>query len=565
MQPRVMRLLLRALAAALLLSSIGEAGPVPSRVAALPNGGLGSIVSCSACRTMLSVVQRLFRLRWSIDLIARVAADICVSLRLENVDSTVCNGVTSLFKDEVVTVATSVISPQLICSRIISSCPAPQNPSSWSVTLPRTPKPPVQPVPAPPPGSPVNRILHLSDIHYDPLYTPGLTNQCGQPLCCRIPNAKGTTPTNTAGFWGDYACDPPIWLVESAFQFLASVQDTFDWIYVTGDLPPHDVWSETRESVNRGLNLFPDKILDVIRVTYDLIKKYFPNKPVYSTIGNHDTSPVNSFPPSHITGRLSEQWLYEGVAEQWKDWLPEDALTTLRSGGYYVAKIREGLKVISLQTNFGYHENYWLYMNETDPDGHLAWLAKQLQIAEDNGEKVHIIGHFPPSQTLHSWGSNLYNILHRYESTIVGQFYGHSHRDEFLVMYDQNNVSRPIGVGFIEPSITPFTNINPGFCVSVIDGIHPNSTHSMLDKECYYLNLADANLNNKTNWQFEYSAKRSYNMKAFQPSDFDDLVGRMKENTTLVALYAQYKTKMVSSGPVDVNGTVENLIWVPTP
>lgn len=98
MQPRVMRLLLRALAAALLLSSIGEAGPVPSRVAALPNGGLGSIVSCSACRTMLSVVQRLFRLRWSIDLIARVAADICVSLRLENVDSTVCNGVTSLFK-----------------------------------------------------------------------------------------------------------------------------------------------------------------------------------------------------------------------------------------------------------------------------------------------------------------------------------------------------------------------------------------------------------------------------------------------------------------------------------
>lgn len=35
--------------------------------------------------------------------------------------------------------------------------------------------------------------------------------------------------------------------------------------------------------------------LDVIRVTYDLIKKYFPNKPVYSTIGNHDTSPVNRY------------------------------------------------------------------------------------------------------------------------------------------------------------------------------------------------------------------------------------------------------------------------------
>ena len=85
-------------------------------------------------------------------------------------------------------------------------------------------------------------------FHYQPL---GFYLSC----CCDISLSAislyhtGTIPTNTAGFWGDYACDPPLWLVESAFQYLASVQDTFDWIYVTGDLPPHDVWSETRESV----------------------------------------------------------------------------------------------------------------------------------------------------------------------------------------------------------------------------------------------------------------------------------------------------------------------------
>lgn len=32
-------------------------------------------------------------------------------------------------------------------------------------------------------------------------------------------------------------------------------------------------------------------------------------------------------------------------------------------------------------------------------------------------------------------------------------------------------------VAFVEPSITTFTNVNPGFCISVIDGIHSNSTH----------------------------------------------------------------------------------------
>ena len=37
----------------------------------------------------------------------------------------------------------------------------------------------------------MNRILHLSDFHYDSAYTPGLSNDCGEPLCCRPPNQNG--------------------------------------------------------------------------------------------------------------------------------------------------------------------------------------------------------------------------------------------------------------------------------------------------------------------------------------------------------------------------------------
>ena len=87
-----------------------------------------------------------------------------------------------------------------------------------------------------------------------------------------------------------------------------------------------------------------------------------------------------------------------------------------------------------------------------------------------------------------------------------------------------HNCNPDESVAFVEPSITTFIGVNPGFCLSVIDGIRSNSTHvsqlimkvkcfmwyswqSMLDKECYYMNLTDANLHNKTNWQFEYSAK----------------------------------------------------------
>ena len=40
-------------------------------------------------------------------------------------------------------------------------------------------------------GSPVTRILHLSDIHWDMNYTAGLSNDCGEAICCRPPNKPG--------------------------------------------------------------------------------------------------------------------------------------------------------------------------------------------------------------------------------------------------------------------------------------------------------------------------------------------------------------------------------------
>ena len=52
--------------------------------------------------------------------------------------------------------------------------------------------------------------------------------------------------------------------------------------------------------------------------------------------------------------------------------------------------------------------------------------------------------------------------LPRYESTIAGQFFGHTHLDEFQMFYDEDTMSRPLGVAFIAPSVTTYVNLNPG-------------------------------------------------------------------------------------------------------
>lgn len=103
----------------------------------------------------------------------------------------------------------------------------------------------------------------------------------------------------------------------------------------------------------------------------------------------------------------------------------------------------------------------WLLVNSTDPSSELKWLIAELQKAENNNEKVHIIGminqfrahqwdviesfagHIAPgsSDCMKSWSSNFYNIVNRYEHTIKALFYGHSHADEFQVFYETTNFS----------------------------------------------------------------------------------------------------------------------------
>jgi hypothetical protein len=74
----------------------------------------------------------------------------------------------------------------------------------------------------------------------------------------------------------------------------------------------------------------------------------------------------------------------------------------------------------SLSTDFWYRANFLNYINTTNPDnsGVLSWMVKELQAAEDAGERVWIVSH-----VLSGWdGSNplqnptdlLYQIVDRY-------------------------------------------------------------------------------------------------------------------------------------------------------
>ena len=251
--------------------------------------------------------------------LVKITTKICIDLKIE--DERVCNGITREFRDEVVGVLAAVVfSPEEICGYLLGdSCAHAHNPiaENWTIPLTSTPKPPYQPPAPPKAGSPVSHILYVSDIHYDNKYAAGTVAVCDEPLCCRPYLGPGT-----AGQYGSYHCDSPLLLLENLLEHIAkSVQ--FDYVIFTGDVPAHNVWNQSR-----------DDIMESIEAVSDLFEKYLPNATVYPTVGNHESAPVNSFPPEFVTGPNSNQWLRDTLAEAWGKWLPDQALETVHKGAY---------------------------------------------------------------------------------------------------------------------------------------------------------------------------------------------------------------------------------------
>ncbi|CAF1012169.1 unnamed protein product, partial [Didymodactylos carnosus] len=408
-----------------------------------------SQVYCEFCQLLVPVARVLIERNQS-QHIENVAITFCKEFKL--IDESVCIGAVHEYKDAVIqVVGLSKLTSKQLCALAFGCEQQSQIPAlNWNVTFPNVPKPPVSPPQPPAPGAPKMRILHISDIHIDFAYRPQSLAECSQPLCCRY----GTPAPGHigAGFWGDYRnCDLPLWTAEEILKYIAEMEE-FDIIYHTGDLPSHNVWNQSRA----------DQLYAIETIT-NLLKKYFPNKVFYSAVGNHETAPCNLYPTPLIeTDNIT--WLYTSLADHWIQLgLPEETRASILRGAFYTTLIHSGLRLISLNMNYCSTENYWLFINSTDPLDQLQWLVNWLQYAEDNNEKVHIIAHHPPRSCLESFSWNFYRIVNRYENTIAGQFYGHAHNDEFIMFYDEVDKTRPVSMAYVTPSLTTASFLNPGY------------------------------------------------------------------------------------------------------
>ena len=493
-------------------------------------------IKCFSCKNSVAVARRLLKTNSSLAFAAGVITQFCIRLKIQT--EQVCRSLIPGFAPWLRTV---LMHPRFASTVFCGAFNFCMDVQPYLPPLPPYPdsKADAKPDRSQAASSRTINILHLSDWHYDPEYKEGFESRCKDPICCRPPHSPGMGKTihHPAGPFGEYKCDTPLRLAQEVlFKAKQVAGDALKMVVMSGDLPPHDIWNSSMVSV---IN-----VEEIVKT--QLIDEFTPENaservPVFMTVGNHESSNVNSFPAMNVDNADNiVGWLYKSLASQWNQWLPEtSARRTMEKYGYYASSEvvpSLNLKVISVNTNHAYLWNWWIFVSDPDPDNIYSFLIEELHDAERKGIDVFLLGHIPAGgyDVSRFWREAFGSIVVRFSDTIKGQFYGHSHRDEFEIFYEHgisDGVVRPVNVAYMAPSITPFVGLNPAFRVYQVkqdlDSEGRVISNEIVNHETHMLDLVESNQAREPKWILEYDARSAYDMPDLSPDSWHNLTVRM--------------------------------------
>lgn len=254
-------------------------------------GVADKFLMCTTCRAVVNVMAETFRSEDG-ELNGpnaevnskRIALEICSRFDIETPE--VCSGLLDLYWPIVhYIIMNSEADARSLCGTLpIKFCAVEQNNFNWNLeidngkgplTVPKADKPLKT-------GNDLT-VVHLTDIHFDPEYQPGSLAECAEPLCCRRTPATGVADAAKAGYWSDYRdCDTPLHTIENALDHIKETYKTIDYVYLTGDIVPHNSWETTKEG---------NKVM--LTQINELVANKFSNIQVYPCVGNHEPHPSN--------------------------------------------------------------------------------------------------------------------------------------------------------------------------------------------------------------------------------------------------------------------------------
>lgn len=360
-------------------------------------------------------------------------------------------------------------------------------------------------------------FAQLSDIHYDEYYMTGSPATClgeGTGLGCCREYDEPVEPYRQAGYLGDVNCDSPYQLIEKSLKYLAGFD--LDFILWTGDSASHHLLTQTMRQNMRAV----ETVTNLINQT---------GLQVYPSVGNHDTWPIDQLPPPDENGTEVSREL----AEFWGDWLNKGldkrATEQLSYGGYYDILVSDNLRLMSLNTLYFEIGNL---LDQTDNAGYQwEWMESTLALARENEEKVWIIGHIFPSATgsTPDYTQRFQELVSEYSDIIKANFWGHTHKDQFILYRDNNQ--QVVNHGYVVPSFVP-----NHWYTSMRVYEYDTSSYEILN---YYQLSSNVNVSDY-NYDLYYDALKDYEMKDLSTESWNRLAGEMIVDDKLFDKYYEH-------------------------
>lgn len=379
-------------------------------------------------------------------------------------------------------------------------------------------------------------FAHISDIHFNPFDPPTLAKS----LAAAEPKDWSA---QFAGL-GDqkmsrYGEDTNYALLASAVAAIARTAADADFAVVTGDFLAHNFQSMAAKAI--GSASTPETV-DALAVTTTLfvadeMRRAFPGKPVFLTLGNNDSS-CGDYKLDPGGAYLAET--RDTVRALAGDFVELDFDETYLAGGYYAARHPTVPNTLILVVN----DVLWSaeYQNACGTGGvapaeaELAWLGDRLKRQQEAGGHVWLAHHIPigidPYSTAHSsatacpakvtpflkepFASAYVGLLRQYSGTITAILSGHVHFDDYRLLLDAKGEA--VALDKIAPAISPVFGQNPGFHMFTYD----RQSGLPTDFSTIYLaNLEQAEAAEAGDWLFEYSFAKTYGQPNYSPDSVE--------------------------------------------
>lgn len=365
-------------------------------------------------------------------------------------------------------------------------------------------------------------FVAISDVHFNPFDDTTLFNRL---VAAQAEDWASIFQSSNKKTLPDYGEESNFTLLTTVLDSAAGQDDNPAVVLFPGDILCHNfktTFDNLYGSVDQdALESF---ILKTVRFFVLQVREHFPDAPVLFTLGNNDSYAGDYDLVAGGNFLAETAALFE---KQWLDgWVQSsDFSQNYKAGGYYTASVnKKSIRLLSLNSVF-------FSTHRPAPAAgdaayvQLDWFEKQLAAAKNNGQSVYVVTHVPPGTNIYSTVANhmdaqgkitdvdgmwhddyqarFLEIMNAYPDLSITFFSGHTHMDEFRLIYNDARTNTPATV-LVQPAISPVFGNNPAYKVFSIN----LKNWELLDYTAQVLSI------NKSSEEFilEYKFRTEYNL-----------------------------------------------------